>query len=101
MPRLTVTAPVEATLTWQYDSVTPRVTALYERVKLAQWNASTDVDWHLEVPFGAPLADEARHVSFGVLALGGIYRDMTTAELADRVRDGLATLDLLPYLERP
>jgi hypothetical protein len=28
--------------------------------------------------------DEARHVSFGVLSLGGIYRDMTPAELADR-----------------
>jgi hypothetical protein len=58
MPRLTVTAPVEATLTWQYDSVTPRIAALYERAKLAQWNASTDVNWHLEVPFGAPLPDD-------------------------------------------
>jgi hypothetical protein len=28
--------------------------------------------------------DEARHISFGVLSLGGIYRDMTRAELADR-----------------
>jgi hypothetical protein len=28
--------------------------------------------------------DEARHVSFGVLSLRGIYREMTTAELADR-----------------
>jgi hypothetical protein len=28
--------------------------------------------------------DEARHVSFGVLSLEGIYREMTRAELADR-----------------
>ena len=28
--------------------------------------------------------DEARHVSFGVLSLEGIYREMTSAELADR-----------------
>ena len=27
--------------------------------------------------------DEARHVSFGVLALGGIYQQMTSAERAD------------------
>ncbi|MFD0690739.1 ferritin-like domain-containing protein [Actinomadura fibrosa] len=28
--------------------------------------------------------DEARHISFGVVALDGLYRDMTSAELADR-----------------
>ena len=28
--------------------------------------------------------DEARHISFGVIALDGLYRDMTTMEVADR-----------------
>jgi hypothetical protein len=28
--------------------------------------------------------DEARHVSFGVLSLGGLYAQLTTAEMADR-----------------
>jgi hypothetical protein len=32
---------------------------LYERAKLAQWNASTDIDWNTEVAFGAPLPDDS------------------------------------------
>jgi hypothetical protein len=55
MSHTTVYTPVETTLTWQYGSATTRVAALYERAKLAQWNASTDVDWRIAVPFGAPL----------------------------------------------
>lgn len=37
-----------------------RLLAIYERAKAAQWNASTDIDWDLPVPFGEPLpADSA------------------------------------------
>lgn len=32
---------------------------MYERAKGAQWNATTDVDWSIEVDFGAPLPDDS------------------------------------------
>jgi rubrerythrin len=59
MSGLFVTTPVEARLTWRYESETPRVLSLYERAKNAQWNASTDVDWSIPVPFGEPLPDDS------------------------------------------
>ena len=39
--------------------------------------------------------DEARHVSFGVLSLNGVYDEMTTAELADREELVLDAADLM------
>lgn len=39
--------------------------------------------------------DEARHVSFGVLSLDGIYQEMTSAELADREELVLDAADLM------
>jgi P-aminobenzoate N-oxygenase AurF len=37
---------------------TLRVRSLYERATQAQWTAGTDIDWSIEVPFGATLPDE-------------------------------------------
>ncbi|MFG1674500.1 ferritin-like domain-containing protein [Micromonospora sp. NPDC049282] len=59
MSGLSVTTPVPARLTWRYESEMPRVLALYERAKSAQWNATTDVDWSIPVPFGKPLPDDS------------------------------------------
>jgi hypothetical protein len=61
MPELTVRVPVDTKLTWEYEPRAPRMLSLYDRAKGAQWNASTDVDWSVEVPFGAPLADDSRY----------------------------------------
>ncbi len=57
MPHLTVRVPADATLTWDYEPQAPRLLALYDRAKRAQWNAATDIDWTLDVPFGCPLPD--------------------------------------------
>jgi hypothetical protein len=46
-------------LSWTYASTAPRIRALYERGLTAQWNASTDIDWTLEVPFGEPLPPDS------------------------------------------
>ncbi|MDG4800820.1 ferritin-like domain-containing protein [Micromonospora sp. WMMD980] len=59
MSGLSVTTPVPARLTWRYESEMPRVLSLYERAKSAQWNATTDVDWSIPVPFGEPLPDDS------------------------------------------
>jgi rubrerythrin len=54
-----ITAAVEVQLSRRYDGGSPRIAAIYERAKLAQWNAATDVAWDTEVPFGEPLPDDS------------------------------------------
>jgi SCP-2 sterol transfer family protein/para-aminobenzoate N-oxygenase AurF len=41
-----------ASFVWDYGDRRPRLTKLYERSKVSQWNASTDVDWDVEVDPG-------------------------------------------------
>jgi hypothetical protein len=53
-----VPARVDTTLTWDYEASDPRLVALYERAKAAQWKV-TDVDWSVPVPFGEPLPDDS------------------------------------------
>jgi hypothetical protein len=46
----TVDDPAPATFTWDYDKgARPRLDSLYEKAKVSQWNASTDLDWSIEV----------------------------------------------------
>jgi len=56
-----ITTPVDAHLNWDYRPSHPQLRTLYEKAKQAQWNASTDVDWSTEVPFGAPLPDDSSY----------------------------------------
>jgi hypothetical protein len=42
-----VSVPVELRWTWEYGSEVAELRALYEKAKLAQWNAERDVDWSL------------------------------------------------------
>ncbi len=58
-------APVSARLTWRYEPRSPRVVALYEQAKQLQWNASTDLDWTIDVGFGRPLPEDS---DFGLAA---------------------------------
>jgi hypothetical protein len=56
---LTVNAYITSCLSWNYRSRDERMWSLYQRGKNVQWNADTDIDWSAEVPFGAPLPEEA------------------------------------------
>lgn len=56
---MTVRNTVDARLSFRYEPRSPRVVSLYERAKRAQWNATTDVDWTYEVPYGMPLPDDS------------------------------------------
>lgn len=38
-------------------SADPRITSLYENAKRAQWNGETDLEWKVDVAFGAPLPE--------------------------------------------
>jgi hypothetical protein len=42
-----------ASFVWDYDARRPRLARLYEKSKVSQWNAATDVDWSIEVDPGA------------------------------------------------
>jgi len=42
-----------AAFVWDYDARRPRLGRLYEKSKVSQWNAATDVDWSIEVDAGA------------------------------------------------
>ena len=81
MPPLTLRVPVEATLSWHYDQPSARLAGLYERAKLSQWNASTDVDWSAGVPFGEPLPDDSGYAmaAFGSSPLAPRGRPMWDA----------------------
>ena len=57
----TLPTSLQTQLSWEYETRSPRVRALYERAKQAQWNASTDVDWSIAVPYGEPLRDDSSY----------------------------------------
>ncbi|MGH9186715.1 MAG: ferritin-like domain-containing protein, partial [Acidimicrobiales bacterium] len=41
-----------ASFVWDYHDRRPRLSRLYEKSKVSQWNASTDLDWSIEVDPG-------------------------------------------------
>lgn len=51
---LHVDAQVVTEFTWDYVQSRPQLQRLYEKGKLSQWNAQTDIDWTPEVNFGEP-----------------------------------------------
>ena len=64
-----------ASFVWDYDARRPRLAKLYEKSKTSQWNASTDVDWSVEVDPGR-ISEElsarfaAADFDFGATAVG-------------------------------
>jgi hypothetical protein len=44
-----VADPSACTFTWDYERTRPQLGKLYEKAKTSQWNASTDLDWSIEV----------------------------------------------------
>jgi hypothetical protein len=55
---LEIEALVRSCLNWNYGSRDTRLWGLYERSKVSQWNATTDIDWNHEVRWGAPMSAE-------------------------------------------
>jgi rubrerythrin len=70
---MTIPARVDARLTWDYDGKAGKIQALYEHGKLAQWNASTDLDWTVEANVGGPLPDDSAF-AFGAFAGSALSR---------------------------
>ncbi|MEV0282113.1 ferritin-like domain-containing protein [Streptomyces sp. NPDC050610] len=76
--RMTVDATVVALLDWDYGAPATRLSQIYESAKLAQWNASTDIDWDTPVAFGSPLPEGSAYAL-------ATYR---SSPLADRGKEG-------------
>ena len=55
---LSVDAHIRSVLNWDYRTYDQRMHSLYEKSKVAQWNATTDIDWSYDVRFGEPLSAE-------------------------------------------
>lgn len=81
MPNLTVTAPVDAVLTWDYEPREPRLRSLYHRARDAQWDSEHDIDWSTPVDFGSPLPDGTAfaRASFDASPMAGRGRPMFDA----------------------
>ncbi|MCB1003263.1 MAG: hypothetical protein KDB35_03665, partial [Acidimicrobiales bacterium] len=52
MTILDVHGDVYTKFTWDYVQANPQLVKLYEKGKVSQWNATTDIDWAPEVNFG-------------------------------------------------
>ena len=51
----------DALFTWDYSKgARPRLDKLYEKAKVSQWNAQTDLDWSIEVDLEALMANSVR-----------------------------------------
>ncbi len=64
-PGLDAPASVVTRFTWDYEQSRTQLGRLYEKGKVSQWNATTDIDWSPEVNFGEPdpdASDEDRSV---------------------------------------
>jgi len=59
----TVTSEIDTRFAWDYMSRSPKIRALYEKGKAAQWNAVTDIEWSDDIEFGAPLPDVTNNSS--------------------------------------
>jgi hypothetical protein len=53
-----VDASIRACLNWDYGDRDNRIWKLYEKNKVSQWNAATDIDWDYDVRFGSTLSEE-------------------------------------------
>ncbi|MEU2790649.1 diiron oxygenase [Streptomyces sp. NPDC007100] len=75
-----VDAMFQACLNWNYGDRDSRVWNLYEKNKVSQWNATTDIDWDHDVEFGAELSEEngARLASFVVGEGSPVPRELLT-----------------------
>ncbi|HVM39324.1 MAG TPA: ferritin-like domain-containing protein [Acidimicrobiia bacterium] len=60
-----VRANSEVAFTWDYGRSRPPLEKLYEKGKLSQWNATTDLDWSLEVDPTRPNLPDAQIPIFG------------------------------------
>ena len=56
-------AHIRAVMNWDYGTKFPRLSDLYEKNKVSQWNVSSDIDWNYDVKFGVPADEHGRSMA--------------------------------------
>jgi hypothetical protein len=68
-----VRSTTDATFTWDYEQSRAPLVKLYEKAKTSQWNASTDLDWSIDVDIEkVVLANMAQNNPDGAMFFGGV-----------------------------
>jgi hypothetical protein len=70
-PGLVVARESEVSFSWVYDGERDDLTKLYEKAKRSQWNATTDIDWSIDVD---PLATDGMTAYLPMLASDAFSR---------------------------
>ncbi len=56
----------DAIFTWDYSLARPQLRKLYEKAKVGQWNASTDLPWDTEVDFEKVVTEDQSAITAGL-----------------------------------
>ena len=73
----------DATFAFDYDSSRPQLRTLYQRAKRSQWNATTDLDWSIEVdPY-----DSGGMADYLPLVAADAFARFSDRERADATRE--------------
>jgi hypothetical protein len=56
----------DAIFTWDYSLARPRLRKLYEKAKVGQWNATTDLPWDTEVDFEKVVSEDQSAINAGL-----------------------------------
>lgn len=80
-----------AAFVWDYADRRPRLSKLYEKSKVSQWNASTDIDWSIEIDPGQSSLHDPR---FAGIEWDGDGRDDPVHEFMQASPDNLRQMVL-------
>lgn len=78
---LYVEADVVTDFTWSYVQERSALRKLYEKGKVSQWNATTDIDWSPEVNFGEAIPDQFQ--ALGVTVPGSPLEGRSEQDVTD------------------
>ena len=56
----------DAVFTWDYSLQRPQLRKLYEKAKVGQWNATTDLDWSIEVDLEKVVSGDQVGIAAGI-----------------------------------
>jgi hypothetical protein len=56
----------DALFTWDYTLARPALRKLYEKAKVGQWNATTDLPWHIDVDQEKQVAEQQALIGVGL-----------------------------------
>ncbi len=75
--RWAVPSAIDTVMTWNYDVENADLRALYEKAKRDQWNATTQLDWSLDVDPQGDVLDDDINPNVALLRDSDIWRKMT------------------------